>query len=295
MGKQRLDPLKTVSYHCRSCGHRFRAEPESVVSAPEKESHPFIYSATCPECSQTAEQAAWEQNLMIAHANATGPTTDEGIRRCKFNALKHGLRADVATYYPARPGGYPHCNACEWLENRDCIQFGGCLKRAELLLRHQIAFETNDPGKLQQFRARTQAHLQALIDDMILAIAQDGGPRISSPEWYYDKDGGFHLASYTDAKTGEKVQINKIEAHPLLKLLMDFVSKNKMTLEDMGMTPKVQEEQEALRGFLDDDLDEREGVEVFQERMQSSMEKLAKMVGGSIHEPVIVDGEVVDG
>jgi hypothetical protein len=232
---------------------------------------------------------------MIAHAKATGPVTEEGIRRCKFNALKHGLRADVATYYPARPGNYPHCTACEWLEGRDCSEFGGCLKRAELLLRHQVAFESNDPEKLQRFRAKTQAYVQALIDDMILAIAQDGGPRITSPEWYYDKDGGFHLAKYTDHSTGEIVYINKVEAHPLLKLLMDFISKNKMTLEDMGMTPKVQDEQEALRGFLDGEQEEKEATEAYQERMRAGQDKLLELLGGSHHEAVTVDGEVVGG
>lgn len=181
------------------------------------------------------------------------------------------------------------------MENEDCKEFGGCLKRAELLLRHQIAFESNDPNKLQQFRAKTQAHVQALIDDMILAIAQDGGPRITSPEWYYDKDGGFHLAKYTDAKSGEIVHINKIEAHPLLKLLMDFISKNKMTLEDMGMTPKVQDEQDALRGYLDDQEEEKEKSLEYQQRMQTGMDKLTTLIGGPAHEPVVVEGEVIDG
>lgn len=106
MGKKRLDPLEIVCCHCRACGFRFRSEPESVVSAPEKESHPFSYHAHCPECGQLAEQAAWEQNLMIAHANATGPVTEEGIRRCKFNAINHGLitrpgQAGIPTVMPA--------------------------------------------------------------------------------------------------------------------------------------------------------------------------------------------------
>jgi hypothetical protein len=89
LGKKRLCQLKTVSYHC---GHRFKSEPEQVIAAPEKDSHLFSYHATCSECSQAADQAAWEQNLMIAHAHAhaTGPVTDEGIRRWMINILERG-------------------------------------------------------------------------------------------------------------------------------------------------------------------------------------------------------------
>jgi len=231
---------------------------------------------------------------MLAHASATGPTTDEGKRRCKFNALKHGLRADTATYYPAKPGGYPHCNGCEYRTDMECLDFGGCLKRTELLLRHQIAFESGDPSKLQAFRARTQAHIQALIDDMILAIAQDGGPRIKSPEWYYDKDGIFHLARFRDAETDEWIQLEKIEAHPLLKLLMDYISKNKMTLEDMGMTPKAQDEQESIRGYLDHEKGSQQEALEYQRQTQQQLEHLQTLIGNSYtpaREPVTVDAD----
>ncbi len=80
-----------------------------------------------------------------------------------------------------------------------------CLKRTELLLKHQIAFETGDPGLLVDLRAQLHANVQALIDDMILAMAQDG-VRLKNPEWYYDKDGVFHWAQGTD-ENGKKVQL----------------------------------------------------------------------------------------
>lgn len=313
MGKPRLDPLKTCNFHCRECGHKFEAEPDQVTDAPDLEHHPFEYTAECEACGAPAEQAAWEKNGLKAHAHATGPKTPEGkaasaknleghptpeeALRTRLNAMRSGLYAKVAPFFPAKPGSYPECNACEYAESEDCRQApGACFKKTELVLRHRIAFETKDPDLLRESHADLQAQLRAMIDMMVLAIAQDGGPRIHEIQWYYDKDGKFHLAQYED-KTGEKVQIYEIKAHPLLKPLIDFISKNNLTMADLGMTPKVQEQQEKLQGFLDREADSQETEESYRQQMLEGQEKLAKMIGNSHahREPITVDGEVVDG
>ncbi len=164
------------------------------------------------------------------------------------------------------------------------------------MLRHQIAFDTKDPNLLLQMRSDTQAAIQGLINDMILAISQDGGPRITEVVWYHDKDGGFHLAKWVDEYQQEH-QIHELKAHPLLKHLMDFISKNSMTLSDMGMTPKVQDEQETMQGFISKQGTDQQAEEEYRQKSLEGMEKLQTLIGNSYvqtREPVTVEGEVID-
>lgn len=306
------EALTTVHFHCRGCGHRFEAEP-LVREDPGAPWHPYAYFAECPECAAEAAQAAWERSLLKAWANATGPKTPEGkaavtanldghptpeeAQRTRFNALKHGLYARVATFFPARPGRYPHCEGCEYRYSTCGLNSPACMKRAELFLRHHIAFETRDPGLLMEMRADTQAGIQALINDMILIIAQDGGPRLLSPEWYTDKEtGAVHLVQWTD-ENGHVHQVLKHEAHPLLKHLMDYISKNTMTLADMGMTPRVQAEEEANLGHLDQEKRERETLSDYQRRQAEGLERLQALIerGGPSRDGVLILQERGDG
>ncbi len=77
------------------------------------------------------------------------------------------------------------------------------------------------------------------------------------------------------------IQLEKIEAHPLLKLLMDYISKNKMTLEDMGMTPKAQDEQESIRGYLDHEKGSQQEALEYQRQTQQQLEHLQTLIGNS--------------
>ncbi len=313
MGKPTPDPLKTVHFHCRKCRHRFEAEPDEVLDAPGIEHHPFEYRANCPNCDASAGQAAWEHSLLKAHAFSTGPRTAEGkaavtenlrghptpeeAKRTRFNAMKHGLYARTANYFPAKPGKYARCESCEHLESKSCLAPPqACLKRHELMLRHQIAFETQDPDLLLQIRSDTQSAIQGLIDDMILAIAQDGGPRIQEVVWFNDKEGGFHLARFKDAD-GNTHQIHEIKAHPLLKPLMEFISKNAMTLADLEMTPKARDDQATMGGFLDEQVDRNDTLLEYQERQTQALEHVQSLIARSqrrlASDPVLIEhGEV---
>lgn len=305
MGKVR-GQQSSVRFHCDACDFRFEAEPGRVEDCPDEPWHPWRYYADCPLCSDEVPQERQHRHLLKMWANATGPRTEEGkaavtanldghptpeeAKRTRFNSLKHGLAAKTATYWPARPGGYPHCQGCEYLESI-CARQVACLKRTELLLKHQIAFETGDPGLLVDLRAQLHANVQALIDDMILALAQDG-VRLKTPEWYYDKDGGFHWAKGMDS-LGEEVQLYKIEQHPLLRTLGDMISKLNLGLSDMGMTPKVQDDNDTIRGHLNGDAQRGEALLEYQRRQTEVLESLGEMIDRSrtrsAADPVLIE------
>jgi len=303
MGQKQPDktPRDQINFSCEACGHKFDAAPGRTEDAEDRPWHPFRYFADCTLCGSEAEQSGREVGLFKAWAHATGPRTPEGKARSsanldghptpaesqltRFNAMKHGAYAKTAQFFPAKPGKYPQCEGCEYLDTDEpedsyCIRHRACLKQAELFIRYQRAFDAGDPGLLVEMQASRHASIQALIDTMILTVAQDGGPRIKSVEWYHDKYGGFHLAEWKD-DNGESHQIHKLEEHPLLKRLMDYISKNSMTLADLGMTPKVQDEHALLEGHLSQQRGEREKDHDFRLKMADQTDALMKLVSDS--------------
>lgn len=304
---------KALHFHCGACHARFEAEPTRTADLPERDWQPYEYFADC-QCGAEAPQAAWELNLAKAWANSTGPKTPAGVaatsanlkghptpeetKRTRFNAMKSGVFAKTAQYWPAKPGKYPHCKTCEHF-NRGCDENPApehknppaCLKRTELFMQFQIAFETRDPKMLTDRQATLQALVWQMVNDMILQVIQDG-VSLKTPEWYYDKDGSFHWAEGTNAE-GQKIAIHKIEAHPLLRHVIEFMNRNGMTLPDSGMTMKVQEDESRLQGFLEADKHAQENSLGFQERQTAALENLSALVRRSQqrrdHDPVLIE------
>lgn len=268
--------LNTTRFLCPGCSQLFEAVPARVEDTTETPWHPWEYFAPCPVCDTESPQQPQARHLLKAWAKATGPKTAEGKAkvsqniaghptpeetiRTRFNAMKHGLNAEVATYFPAKPGKYPHCNGCPYWSS--CLPGDACQRRTELFLRHRIAFETKDPSLLTDLRADLHAMVMAVLQDMMQAVMADG-VRIVTPAWYYDRDGCFHLAKApldSDRRTFDPTdeadadtptqQIYEIREHPLLKRIGDWVKSMGLDLNSQGMTPKVQEDEDVIRGHL---------------------------------------------
>lgn len=321
MGKARSQ-MERVHFRCLACREQFEGVPDRVEDAPDDPWHPWRYVATCRECGAECDQAGWERGLLKAWAHATGPRTDEGkaataenlrghptpeeAQRTRFNAMKHGLSARTATYFPAKPGRYAACERCEHFNN-GCDEDPApghknppaCMKRAEIFMRHQIAFDTRDPSLLTSLRADTQAAIHAIVDDMILAIASRGVEMVS-PQWYFDpKSGECGVVDYTDPETGERRIIYKVESHPLLPRLLDVLQKNNLSLADMGMTPKVQDDNDILRGNLSEDRRDRGQALEYQEKQTELLADLRERISRSQsrldRDPVLVEHREAEG
>jgi len=287
----RKKQLYRVAFICRACDHQFRAEPGRVEDAPDDPVHPWIYFATCPECGVEVEQAYWERNLLKAHAKATGPKTAAGMaavtknleghptpeeaKRTRFNRLTHARYAQTATYFPARPGRYPECEGCEYRENI-CPQQVACLKKVELFLQVHAAVDSGDPAALNDINANIQSSYIGLLQDVMRrAIAI--GPDLSHQAWYYDKDGGLHWVERVNDETGELEPVIVHEANPLLKILMEMMNKNGLTLEDLALTHKGKEDRDVDMGFIEADKQNKEQIAGYQERSAKALEDLRDM------------------
>jgi len=281
--------LLEVAFVCQ-CGDKFKREPDRVEDFPEDQAHPWAYFSTCRKCGEEATQVAWQRNLMKAYLNSTGPKTEEGkaisaanleghptpeeAARTRFNAMKHGVYARTATYFPAKPGKYPQCDGCQFIYS--CVRGDPCQKRTELFMRHHVAVETGNPKLLSALNADMQASVHAIMQDMLISIVGTG-VEIREPTWYYDKDGSCHFVKYKDEKGTER-QLYDISAHPLLKPLMDFLSKNNMTLGDMNLTAKQQDDDDTMMGHLDNNEASTEKSLDYQRRSTEALEGLSAAV-----------------
>lgn len=231
---------------------------------PDEDAHPWRYFAACPDCGAECGQVHWERSLLKAWQNATGPKTEEGKAataenlvghptkeeslRTRFNAMKHGASAKVATYFPARPGKYALCGTCDvdqgWCASQPC-----CVKQTQNFMLHQAAFEQKKPGVLTGMYAEMQAAVFSILQQIILTIIADG-VKLERPVFHFTEEGGLCLGEYVDRHTGERKMLMDVSAHPLLKPLTDFLSKNNMSLADMGMTNKVIEAEDMMPGQI---------------------------------------------
>jgi len=287
----RSNQLHRVAFVCPVCDYAFKREPGRVAEDPSDEVHPWRYFASCSKCGMECEQAWWERNLLKAWANSSGPKTEAGklavtanleghptpeeTRRTRFNAMKHGAYANTATYFPARPGKYPECEGCEYLEEV-CPQQVACLKKMELFMQVHVAMESGDPDALNAIHANVQSSFFGVLQDMFRQVIADG-PRLCHQAYYYDKDGGLHWVERYNPKTGDLEPVMDYDAHPLLKIIGEWMSKNNISLDDLAMTRKGQEDRSIDMGFIEAEKQSKEQMAGYQERQAKALEDLRDM------------------
>jgi len=307
--KRKVDltqPLAEITFRCGPCSHTFRAAPALVSDDPGQAHHPFAYLGDCPKCGQHAPQQQQERALLKAWANATGPVTPEGkaataknleghptpeeALRTRFNAMKHGLSARTAQYFPAKPDGYAFCASCK--VDRDwCARQPACETQTKLFMLHHAAFEQRDPTRLNDVHADFQAAIFALMNQMVITIIGDG-VTTRSPKYTTGEDGETILVEYLDEQ-GNKHYIYELNAHPLFKPLGEFLSRNNLSLGDLGMTTKVIEDHQDELGRLQSDREDRELIGDFMRQTRESQEALHGMMARALEkrgrDPVLIE------
>lgn len=299
-------PLSVISFACKPCKWDWEGEPSRVEDDAEQGHHPWRYFSICPICKAEREQAPWERSLLKAWASATGPRTDEGkaasaanldghptpeeARRTRFNAMKHGMAAKTATFFPAKPDGYSFCKDCK-VEREWCADQPACVKQTEIFLLHHAAFEQRDPKVLGSIYANLQAALFAVLNQMLQSIISDG-MTIITPQWSTNKDGDTLLATYVD-KDGHEQTIMKMERHPLFRPFAELLSRTGLSLSDMGMTTKVIEQEEEAQGHIETETREREVGGDFRQRVIGVIEKIGDQVArahsSTERDPVLIE------
>ncbi|OQX03942.1 MAG: hypothetical protein BWK73_37840 [Thiothrix lacustris] len=294
-----------ISFYCirkkGGCGSRFTSVDYRTEPDPDQDWHPYRHWAVCPKCGEDVapashQVAAWKaaatprsvdaRAAMSAAQRARDPASYAVSR---FNAITHGATAETAKFYPARPGHYPICEACEYFNDGCGIAFQHCAKRTELFVQFHLAQESGDGSLLGRLMASTQAGLMAITNDMIRDVAVRG-VALETPV-FTKGEKGIELATYEDAE-GRTKTLTKVEAHPLLLPLINIIQRNTMTLGDMGLTPKAKEKTQQFKGFLDAQAADRETLQDATRTQQGLIADLFRVVGQA---RVVEGGRVIDG
>ncbi len=299
--------LSHVNFRCGACKAQWDGAPDLIEDAPEQEHHPHRYFATCPTCkAENQPQAAWERSLLKAHQAATGPKTDAGkaattrnleghptaeeALRTRFNAMKHGMSARTATYFPARPDKYSFCARCD-VDRGYCREQPACVKQTELFMLHHAAFDQRDPKVLSRLHADLQSALTATMQMCIQEILGDG-VMIRQPRVELDRNGTPVTLTYLN-ELGERQYVWNYQSHPAFKPLTELVSRLGLSMSDLGMTVRAAEVEETLPGRLAIDADTRETLAAFGERMlaatQGAKELIAQAQAKTKADPVLVE------
>ena len=293
-----------IRFHCTrnsgGCGARFSSSNYQTSGYPEQDFHPYQHTASCPRCGEDVnpaahQVAAWkaaslplslESRAKISAAQKARDPASYAIS--KSNRMITGANAKVLKVWPAKPGTYAECDTCEFLTNGCKTDFQHCADKTDLYVKFLMAQETGNSAFIGQEMAATQAGMAAITASMIRSLAQKG-VTMEVPV-YAKTENGIEVATYTDDE-GKKRTITRTEANPLLPHLINYVSKNNLTLSDMGITPKVKEEQRQLQGFLDSKEADRETQLDAINAQQTLVQNLLRVVGGA---RVIEGGRVID-
>lgn len=300
--------LDRATFRCGVCRYNFSAVPDLVDEDAANELHPFRYFANCPACgAEHQPQVAWERALMIAHQKATGPATAEGkaaaaanlaghptlaeSRLTRFNAMKHGMNAQVATFFPARPDGYAFCAQCE-VDRSYCAAQPACVKRTELFMQAHVAMEQRDPKALTAVHANLLAAITSALQMVLQQILGDGVV-IKTPRVELSREGIPVALSYVN-EDGQVIQIYDYHANPLFKPLNDMISRLGLSMTDLGLTHKQAEDDEAARmGRLHLDASQKESLQAFGQRValatEAMREKLGRAAARVAADPVLIE------
>lgn len=296
MANKWADQLKEVNFRCGVCRKSYSAAPDLIQDDPAAVHHPYRYAAHCPFCAaQLQPQAAWERGLIKAHQTSTGPVTAAGkaasaanldghptseeAKRTRFNAMKHGMAAQTATYFPARPDGYAFCGKCD-VDREWCARQPACVKQTEIFMLHHAAFEQRNPKVLMGLHADMHAALMATLQMCIQSVLAEGVV-IKQPRVELDREGNSVTLAYVGAD-GRREYIYDFTSNPAFKPITDLISRLGLSMSDLGMSVRSSEgEEEKSLGMLKLDPDTKETLESFNVRMLEATKNASLLIKNS--------------
>ena len=285
-----------MNFKCGPCRCSFTSIPDLIEDDPDSPHHTYRYFADCIKCgAEHQPQASWERGLLKAHQKSTGPVTAAGKAasaanldghptheetfRTRFNAMKHGMTAQTATYFPAKPDGYSFCGQCD--VGRDwCARQSACVKQTEIFMLHHAAFDQRNPKVLTSLHANLHAALMATLQMCLQTVLGDGVV-LKTPRVELSREGVPVALTYTD-QDGNLCHVYDYASNPAFKPITDLISRLGLSMNDLGMSVRNAEaEEEKGMGTLKLDQSSKESLEGFGQRLLEATKNASQMIANA--------------
>jgi len=215
----------------------------------ENEDGEFV--AECPKCGKLVPKISIGfKNLL--NTKRTGPRTPEGKARCaqnldghrgkrnseearrrsSMNNFKHGRYSKHAHLVaPALAGHYAACDNCPIRDDCEAKAFDYCPRYVEAMVNFIAAYKNSDPKSLQEIAALSQARMYMMFEMVVNSVFSDG-------------------VSVVEKIRRGNIEEERYRSNPLLKEARELVKTLGFDAESQEMTPKSQDETDALQGNL---------------------------------------------
>ena len=218
--------------------------------------------ANCPICGQpTQEVPRYYTRMYKMWQHATGPKTPEGKARSRLNNWKHGLRSSAATLLaPAIPGKFLECNGCEYRKQCEDEHWKYCPVNLEPVVKFIKAYMEGKVTDLRELAAFSQGHVFSLVRMMFQDV--------------YKRGVVIEKVKKAIGKRGEEILSEDLQANPVLNRIPEFLALLGFTAEQQMMTPKTEQEDENMKGFLQAEKEKSEKLDEYLKKQSKAVEEL---------------------
>ncbi len=218
--------------------------------------------AECPICGQPCQEVPrYYTRMYKMWQHATGPRTPEGKARSRLNNWKHGLRAQAATILaPAIPGKFLECNGCEYRRQCEDEQWKYCPVNLEPIMKFIKAYQEGRVTDLRELAAFSQGHVFQAVRMMFQELYKRGVIVKSEKK--------------SMGKNGQQFISEELKANPVLARIPEFLALLGFTAEQQMMTPKVEQDDENVKGFLEAEKAKSEKLEEYMAKQAKAVEDL---------------------
>lgn len=244
-----------LTFFCRDgCNHVWQTTDWQLADG---ENH----TADCPICDAAGDNVSWRMmNLSKAWNHATGPRTSAGKSRSRLNGWKHGGRSQAFPILaPALPGKFPACESCEFRTPCETEPYKYCPVLIGPMVAYVQAFQEGNLDTLREFAGLNQARALQVIQMMFMGI-QEHGVLVKEQE---------------ATRNGTNI---RYKANPLLNKIPDYFELLGHTAGDQLMTPRGQENNEAMKGYLGIESDKQTNIGDFITAQKAAMHGLQERI-----------------
>lgn len=209
---------------------------EYIANPDEDSEHEYL--CNCPICgAPTGDVDHRYYGRWKGWQNCAGPKTEKGKARSRLNGWKHGGAArQYHMIAPALPGKFSECETCNERDACENEPYKYCPVILAPMMHFLQAFNEGNIEDLRDFAGMNQMRLFQTVQMMFREIQKNG----------------TMVERWREVSKGEVTTRESLgfEANPLITKIIDAMQALGHTAEQQMATPKVKQDDDTIKGFL---------------------------------------------